>query len=161
MPLIADGCRSIDAAARLRAIDAKKTWPHARGPKSCLSALWIYFSEFDQPHCIVPKLKSTEGAYWHAILHRMEPDPGNAGYWFRQLGAHPVFRQVALAAYRTVTKIPEAEFRCNPAKWDPYAFVGFCERARRQPGSPSETAAQEIQLAEWQALFDYCMMPRR
>src|SRR5882724_518630 len=97
MPLVADGCRSGEAAARLRAIDRKQALASARGPKGAVCGLWAYFSEFEEAHSIAQDLKSSEGPYWHAILHRMEPDPGNAGYWFRQVGQHKVFKQVAQA----------------------------------------------------------------
>jgi len=157
MPLVAGLCSSTDAAARLRSIDPKTEWKHARSPKAALAGLWAYFSDFDEAHSIAQDLKSREGSYWHAILHRMEPDSGNAAYWFRQAGQHEICGPVARAAAAVLAQIPEAEFRCSPSKWDPYAFVAFCERARSQPGSPSEIAARRIQLAEWQILFDYCI----
>ncbi len=34
--------------------------------------------------------ETRECELWHAILHRQEPDAGNAAYWFRQAGPHPV-----------------------------------------------------------------------
>ncbi len=160
MPLVATGCISGDAAARLRTIDPMEALPAARRPKATISGLWVYFSAFEEAHAIAQDLKTKEGAYWHAILHRQEPDPGNAAYWFRQVGSHPVFRRVAQAASEIVKRHRAAEFRSNGRSWDPFAFITFCERARKQPGSPSETAAKEIQLAEWQELLDYCARPR-
>jgi hypothetical protein len=41
-------------------------------------------------------------------------------------------------------------------RWDPFAFIELCERARRNPGSVSQVKAFEVQLAEWQLLFDFC-----
>jgi hypothetical protein len=42
------------------------------------------------------------------------------------------------------------------AEWDPFAFIDFCESARKAGGSEQEVIAMQVQLAEWQLLFDYC-----
>ena len=44
---------------------------------------------------------------------------------------------------KILARLPEAEFRVG--KWDPFAFIAFCERARMQPGSVQERAALQIQ----------------
>ena len=44
-------------------------------------------------------------------------------------------------------------------EWNPMAFIDYCEEARTHPGSPDELLALDIQLAEWQLLFDYCATP--
>jgi hypothetical protein len=64
---------------------------------------------------------------------------------------------MARAADDILKRLPDAEFRIG--KWDPFAFIAFCERARSQPNSTQEVAAMEIQRAEWQILFDYCARP--
>jgi len=112
-------------------------------PKLLLTGLYVYFSCFDEAHAIAQDIATPEGSYWHAIVHRQEPDAENAAYWFRRLGAHPVFPSLARAARQ-------------PGPWDPFAFIEMCAQARRQPGSPLEARALAFQLAEWQLLFDYC-----
>ena len=120
-----------------------------------MGGLWLYFSGADECHGIVQDMETPEGRFWHGILHRQEPDPGNAAYWFRATGAHAVFPDLARAAQGVMESYSGASFRPGDP-WDPFAFIDFCEQARRQPGSPSERAALEIQRLEWQLLFDYC-----
>lgn len=159
MPLVADRCSSVEAHRRLSDADAAKLFPQSWSPEGALAGLWLYFSCFEESHLVAQELDTAEGSYWHGILHRQEPDSGNAAYWFRKAGAHPISDPLFEAAEEVVARHPEAEFRPG-ARWDHYAFVMFCERARQQPGSASEQAALEIQRAEWQLLFDYCARPR-
>lgn len=139
--------------------EAQKLFPQAYAPREALGGLWLYFSCFDECHETVQDLNSPEGSFWHAILHRQEPDSANAAYWFRCVETHPVFRDLLVAAKDIAARHPAAGFRIA-AKWDAFSFVTFCEQARQEPGSPSERAALEIQRAEWQLLFDYCARSR-
>jgi len=52
-----------------------------------LAALWwAAKGNWDEAHRIVQDEQSKEAAWIHAYLHRVEGDPGNAGYWYRQAG---------------------------------------------------------------------------
>jgi hypothetical protein len=146
LPLVSGTCSCTPPRERLRTLSLAP---------AALAGLWLYFSCFDECHEIVQDLNSPEASLWHAILHRQEPDSGNAAYWFRKAGNHAIFPALCAAADEVTARLPEAEFRTG-GKWDPYSFIMFCERARQQPGSSQEQAALEIQRAEWQLLFDYC-----
>ncbi len=90
------------------------------------------------------ELHTTEGSYWHAIMHRREPDAWNSKYWWRQVGYHPVFVQLDEEAARLGWRV-----------WDPAAFVDACEK-ERDSGSERETLLSEVQLVEWGLLFAWC-----
>ncbi len=160
MPLVAEGPSNDEAYRLLKAASAKELFPKSAHPRGALAGLWLYFSCFEEAHETAQDDPSPEGSFWHAILHRQEPDSGNSAYWFRRVGAHAVFPALVEETSRIVKKHPEAEFRPS-VRWDPFGFVLFCERARQQPGSPSEAAALEIQRAEWRLLFDYCARPKK
>lgn len=159
IPLVSGGPPPKEAHAALTQQKASDLFPHAPAPEAALAGLWIYFSCFEKGHEIAQDIPTAEGSFWHGILHRQEPDPGNAAYWFRQAGSHPVFADLANAAARIVDRYPGAGFRVD-GRWDPFAFIDFCEQARRMPETPAQRAALEIQQAEWQLLFDHCARSR-
>jgi hypothetical protein len=160
IPLVSRSCSSETARKRLKQQAASDLFPQAFAPREAFAGLWLYFSCFDECHEIVQDLKSPEASFWHAILHRQEPDAGNSSYWFRCVEAHPVFPELLSTAKDVIGRHLDSGFQAS-AKWDPLAFVTFCEQALQKPGSPSERLALEIQRAEWQLLFDYCARPRR
>ena len=50
-----------------------------------LAALWwMAKGKWDDAHKIVMDEETAEAAWVHAYLHRVEGDPGNAGYWYRR-----------------------------------------------------------------------------
>jgi hypothetical protein len=158
MPLTANDGLCPEALQLLKTLKPRDVFPKAADPAAPMAGLWLYFSGLEEAHNLVNDSEQRECELWHAIVHRQEPDSGNAAYWFRKVGKHPAFSKIAHAAIRILERLPEAEFRTGP--WDPFAFIAFCERARAQPGSVQERAALEIQLAEWQILFDHSAGPQ-
>ena len=124
-----------------------------------MSGLWLYFSCLEESHQVSQGIHSPDGSFWHAIMHRQEPDAGNSAYWFRQTGRHAIFDALAAEARQLVDAQAGVEFKVGE-RWDPFAFIDFCESARCKPGGPAEALAMRIQQVEWQLLFDYCARPK-
>jgi hypothetical protein len=148
MDLFPHSCTSENARETLLRADPRVLFPTARDPESALSGLFLYFSCLKEAHDLLHHFDTVEGAYWHGIMHRMEGDAYNAGYWFRRIGEHPVFPALA-------RKAGELGY-ANGRAWDPLAFIRFCEASSR---TKDEDLARRVQLAEWQLLFDYCAAP--
>lgn len=155
MPLAEGTCCSAQARQRIESSKIEGLFPAAQSPRAALAGLYLYFSCRDEAHEVAQSDPSADGSYWHGIVHRQEPDAGNASYWFHRVGKHPVFPALAERAHVVADAHPGASLNLSGA-WDANAFVSICERARRQPGSELELAALEIQRAEWQLLFDHC-----
>jgi hypothetical protein len=103
--------------------------------------------------------RNRAGDYWHAIMHRREPDYDNSKYWFRRVGWHPVFARLASTAgefLQSASAVPaEAWSRrvLRGGEWDPLAFVDLCREAARDEESPLAACARRIQWTEMQLLL--------
>jgi hypothetical protein len=154
LPLDWGGARlaSVEEARRLLNLPAASLFPFSPEPREAVAGLWQYFDCFEEAHQLADACETPNGYYWHAIVHRREGDSGNAAYWFRKTGMHPAYERLAAEAVKIAGKLSATEFRGG--EWDPFAFVSFCDSARRRPGSAEERLAREIQRAEWRILFD-------
>jgi hypothetical protein len=115
--------------------------------RACQAALWLSYNFLAEAHAISQEIDTPEGSYWHAIVHRREPDADNAKYWFRRVGQHPIFRELANTASRL-------GYPSEP-DWDPFAFVDACE-AHRDKGDRMEQILVSVQEMEWHLLFGFC-----
>ncbi len=144
------------AAAELASARLSDWFPGSRHPEAALAGLWLRFAEWDRAHTIAQDLPSVEGGYWHAIIHRQEPDGWNSGYWFRRVRLHPVFEQLAREARQLAAAHPRAGFEIK-RPWDPMAFIDYCQSPAAKAGAAGEALALQIQEAEWRLLFDWCV----
>lgn len=151
LPLVTARAGSEEASRRIREAGAARLFPHSRAPQAALAGLYLYFDCWTEAHETAQDIATPEGSYWHALVHRQEPDDWNSGYWFRQTGAHAIFGALRDAAAEIGLTLG--------SRWDPQAFVALCARARGQEGSELARQATAVQLAEWQLLFDYCARP--
>lgn len=123
--------RARDALARLETITPEELLAPAKvvsrdDAMLVKAALYLRHGALDACHKIAQQVESSNGSYWHAIMHRKEGDFDNAKYWYRRAGqGHPV-----------------------PAKmgedWDPAAFVDTC--AKDAGAESSQVAQQEFGL---------------
>jgi hypothetical protein len=139
-------------------VPASDLFPGARRPEAALSGLLLLLGCWSESHEVAQSDNSVEGSYWHAIVHRMEPDSGNAGYWFRRVGCPAIFEPLhrKAAELMAVNSVPSWTLK---SAWDPFLFVDWCDEARVSPGSAKEALALAIQSAEWDLLFNWCASP--
>lgn len=162
IPPLGPGEPDADMRDRLKAATSERLFAHARVrdramAEACRSGLWLYHNFLDESHTISQEISTTTGAYWHGIMHRREPDFGNAKYWFRRAGLHPIFDLIpsrARGLAREAEPVGPAAYLETATQWDPMAFVDVCEQCYRTPGVDHELCRQ-VALAEWQLLFDY------
>lgn len=112
-----------------------------------------FFEESHSSSQSIEGMAPHTGDYWHAILHRREPDYGNSKYWFRHVGRHAAFDEVL----RRVKGIMHSDDDI-PARlvargdWDAFAFVDLCEKAERD--EKLKDCCEQIQFQEMLALLE-------
>jgi hypothetical protein len=163
LPPLGPGQSDSSVASALRSLTVEGLFaPHTiRDPnaaKCCLAALWLAYDYLDESHTLSQEVHTTDGSYWHGIMHRREPDYGNAKYWFRRVGDHPIFPQLATAAATLAAEAKHdaaSQFLAVGESWDPYRFIDLCEAIARGR-SRAEQLARAVAQAEWRLLFEHC-----
>lgn len=127
------------------------------GSTALKAGLYLINDFFEESHSCSQSIEGMgphhTGDYWHAILHRREPDYGNSKYWFRHVGRHPIFAELAPIAIRRIdgaqgavsSKLQPWKARLiSENRWDPFAFVDLCE-----------IAARDVNLSAWCEILQY------
>ncbi len=134
-----------------------------RAARLSLSAgLLQVFDFWDESHAAAQEADDLgdrgSAAYWHGIAHRREPDSGNAVYWFRRVGKHPIFAALAGEARALAEGATAAwpEQVLAGGSWSPIAFVHACEHI--SPGSPEATLARRLQRLEMWLLLEHSLL---
>lgn len=125
--------------AHLKWEDSVRLFPNARDAPAALAGLALQLGDWECAHDIAQHVETANGSYWHAIVHRIEPDYFNSQYWFRRVGRHPVFAQIA-------------------PLWTPDSFAQQVQQAIESKDNRKIERVKEMQQAEISKLFDYCAL---
>jgi len=130
------------------------------------AGIWQVHDFLDESHDLAQSIQGqgtdSSGDYWHAIMHRREPDYVNAKYWFRRVRRHPVFDELAVTAGLILDQAESTASASWKSKlgvdtgWDPIAFTTLCESAAKGRAPELVQTARQIQWAEMLLLLAHC-----
>ncbi|HQZ29969.1 MAG: hypothetical protein KA250_06545 [Verrucomicrobiales bacterium] len=70
-----------------------------------LKALWYSRAgNWEQAHDIAQEIPTKMGSWIHGLLHAMEGDFGNSGYWFHRAGKAPISKSGIDAEWETLVQ---------------------------------------------------------
>jgi hypothetical protein len=143
--------------AKLDSWLGKTTLPTVR-QQLIRSLMLLWHDHLDASHTLSQGIAGADGSLVHAIMHRREPDAWNSKYWWRRVGKHPVFPEIArrvdelLARSRRREEADLAERLVPDGNWDATAFVDACDSAKDESRIQ---ALREIQRIETEVLLEH------
>jgi hypothetical protein len=159
VPLIRGGSWDPEAQQLMR-LGADGLFPNARSPQAAVAGILLIAGCWDDAHQVSQDLNDAEGSYWHALVHRMEPETWNSDYWFGRVGPHPIFPPVLARAADVIRRHPQTGLELRN-RWEPSLMNSWCDRARESKDSEFISAVTEIHTAECWSLLEWCTGPGR
>jgi hypothetical protein len=139
-----------------------------------VAGLHLWNDDFEAAHNLCQGIDTPSGGYWHGLCHRreghlgsgLESNMGNAKYWFRRVGEHPVFASVYHSTLRVLDSTGSGFRWATEAagllrerrRWDPVALIDwFVQAEARVLSAPTQSLLEEIQWREIDLLVHWCV----
>ena len=124
-------------------------------------AVLLWHDQHEVAHGIAQEIASREGSWLHGMLHRREPDYGNAAYWYQRVGQHPAFAELARRAGEIVAEAGDGELRrglFRGAAWSARGFIDACEQcAGRSAMEARRRVLARIQSVEFEVFLEHVL----
>ncbi len=114
-----------DLIQQVTAAKEKEIAPVAGPNVRCIrSLLFLAAGGLSQAHRIVQEMSTTDAAYIHGVIHRVDDDFDNARYWFRGARVHPAAAEMYRRAAAGSPNMAQ-----SPG-WDPILVTDLLEKSR-------------------------------
>lgn len=122
-------------------------------------ALWLY-GFLEEAHRLTQQNFTSEGAYWHALVHRSEGDFSNALYWLHRVGVHPIHSQLRAGVQEAIAMEGQSldgyQILMESPQWKPDRLLELCKLSVQGELTQPEILRGVIQM-EYNLLMKYVL----